>query len=192
VNRLVKIIHQVGTVWDAKPTNNYGDRYILLWHLPQEASAKKGTESVVSGEEGQEKEAKLGIKSPRPDAPWMKEEVDEFEKLKDEEIPKKREEIADKALISAVKTIAEIERDAGLLAYSRHPRIQTKFENNYKTQISFGLHTGISIEGSIGTEMKMDYLNISMDAQIALRINELSDKYDTQILMSGDMYDMLS
>ena len=38
----------------------------------------------------------------------------------------------------------------------------------------------------------MDYLNISMDAQIALRINELSDKYDTQILMSGDMYDMLS
>ena len=40
--------------------------------------------------------------------------------------------------------------------------------------------------------MKMDYLNISMDAQIALRINELSDKYDTQILMSGDMYDMLS
>lgn len=57
------------------------------------------------------------MKPPRPDAPWIKNEVDEYEDLTEAEIPNKRTELADKALISAVKTIAEIERDAGLLAY---------------------------------------------------------------------------
>lgn len=53
----------------------------------------------------------------RPYAPWIKDEFDEFEDLTDAEVPKKKQELADKALISTVKTIAEIERDTGLLAY---------------------------------------------------------------------------
>mgnify|MGYP003944343105 CR=1 FL=1 len=36
VNRLIKIIHQVGAKWDGAPTNNYGDHYILTWRLPNE------------------------------------------------------------------------------------------------------------------------------------------------------------
>ena len=40
----------------------------------------------------------------------MKDEYDEFEDLKEIDIPDKREEIADKALISAVKTVAELQR----------------------------------------------------------------------------------
>lgn len=82
------------------------------------------------------------VKPPRPDAPWIKNEVDEFEDLAETDIPNKRTELADKALISAVKTIAEIERDTGLLAYQRHPRIQTRFEGKYKTKVSFSLHVG--------------------------------------------------
>lgn len=40
VNRLIKIIHEVGEAWDGVPTNNYGDRYILTWKLPQFSSEK--------------------------------------------------------------------------------------------------------------------------------------------------------
>jgi hypothetical protein len=48
--------------------------------------------------------------SPRPDAPWIKDEPNEFEDLKEKDIAKIREELADKALIAAVKTVAELSR----------------------------------------------------------------------------------
>lgn len=131
-------------------------------------------------------------KIPLPYAPWIKNEVDEFEDLAEADIPKKRQELADKALISAVKTIAEIERDQGILAYKRHPRILTRFDKQYKAQVTFGLHVGIAIEGSIGSDMKIDYLNVSPDTAISVRINELCESYGTQILLTGDMFDTLS
>lgn len=134
----------------------------------------------------------IPVKSPLPYAPWIKNEIDEFEDLTEAEIPKKRQELADKALIAAVKTITEIERDTGIIAYKRHPRISTRFDKKYKTQVSFGLHVGIAIEGAIGSDMKIDYLNVSPDAAISVRINELCEQYDTQILLTGDMYDTLS
>ena len=51
------------------------------------------------------------LKSPRADAPWLKDEVDDFEDLLDKDMDKYREDCADKSLIHAVKTIAELTRD---------------------------------------------------------------------------------
>jgi predicted aldo/keto reductase-like oxidoreductase len=67
------------------------------------------------------------IKSPRAYAPWMKDEADEFEDLLDKDIDKYREDLADKSLIHAVKTIAELTRDQVLKAYSNHPRVTPRF-----------------------------------------------------------------
>jgi len=106
----------------------------------------------------------------KPYAPWIKDEPDEFEDLKLNDLQKEREEIADKALISTVKTVAELLREQDLQAYSKHPKIAPKFGKDYKTEISFGIHTGFTIEGSIGTDMKVDALFISPDAMIAHRI----------------------
>ena len=50
----------------------------------------------------------METKAIRPDAPWMKEEYDEFENLQEGDLEKWRQETADKALISVVKTVAEI------------------------------------------------------------------------------------
>lgn len=38
---------------------------------------------------------------------------------------------------------------------------------------------GFAIEGSIGTYMKVDALYLSPDMQIALRVEELNEKYST-------------
>lgn len=67
------------------------------------------------------------VKTPRPDAPWMKDEPEEFEDLQESDIAKLKEEIADRSLISAVKTVAELSRAQDLQAYSRHPKIMPKF-----------------------------------------------------------------
>lgn len=62
----------------------------------------------------------------------------------------------------------------------------------YKTEISFGIHVGTAIEGSIGTYMKIDPLYLSPEVEIARRMNEMNDIYNTQVLFSGDFYELLS
>jgi class 3 adenylate cyclase len=132
------------------------------------------------------------IKSPRADAsaPWMKDEVDEFEDVTDLDVY--CSDKADKALIHAVKTLAELTRDLKLKAYSSHPRVTPRFQQSYQCKVTFGLHCGYAVEGSVGTNMKVDALYISSDTQIAARIEELNDKYNTKILISGDLYDIMS
>lgn len=58
-------------------------------------------------------------------------------------------------------------REQDLQAYSKHPKISPKFNKDYKTEISFGIHVGFCVEGSIGTDMKVDALYISKDLVIA-------------------------
>lgn len=137
----------------------------------------------------------METKTPRPDAPWIKDEVDDFEDLREGDLNKYLEETADKALISVVKTVAEIARAADLLQYARHPKIIQYFKDvpeGYKTEVTFGLHTGTTIEGSIGTEMKVDPLYISSDMMVTKRIESLNEHYGTKCLISGEFYDLLS
>lgn len=67
------------------------------------------------------------LKSPRADvsAPWIKDEVDEFEDVQD--FDNYVQDKADKVLIHAVKTLAELTRDLKLKAYSSHPRVTPRF-----------------------------------------------------------------
>lgn len=35
VNKIVKIIHEVAKRWEGAPAKNYGDKYLLIWKLPE-------------------------------------------------------------------------------------------------------------------------------------------------------------
>lgn len=54
------------------------------------------------------------------------------------------------------------------------------------------MHVGHAIEGSIGTEMKIDPLYLSQDVQIAERLEGLNEAYGTQILLTGELNELLS
>lgn len=65
VNRLIKIIHEVGEVWDGIPTNNYGEYYLLTWRLPTPSedmpkNNEPGDAPKGSSEENQFKEGEDG------------------------------------------------------------------------------------------------------------------------------------
>ena len=66
------------------------------------------------------------------------------------------------------------------------------FQDKYNIRISFALHVGRAIEGAIGSEFKVDALYLSADTQIGLRIDQLCDTYDREILVSGEFFNMLS
>lgn len=95
-------------------------------------------------------------------------------------------------MISAIKTIQEIYRAQDLQAYSRHPKIAHKFGEKYSIKISFSLHTGRSYEGAIGSEYKVDAIFVSKEVQVCLRLDELCDVYNREILLTAELYMMLS
>ncbi len=255
VNKIVKIIHEVCSVWEGMPTKNYGEKYLLTWKLPaldqaidklelEEKERKKEAARLKAIEQGldpdeidipEDKELNIFEKGEDEDdeKPNIKFGLDDsvavdkpgertsllelgdldmpkneigkdgriinknekkkpFNEMKKAEILASREEIADRVIISAVKTICTLQRANDLNAYSRHPRIQHTFGANYQIRISFAMHAGKAIEGSIGSEQKVDALYLSTDAQITQRIDELCEVYDRQILMTGELHHMLS
>ena len=61
--------------------------------------------------------------SPDDNSHDKKDTDEKEEKLTKKQIYALREDVIDKALISAVKTLAQLQRAQDLMAYSRHPRI---------------------------------------------------------------------
>jgi len=229
VNKIVKIIHEVCSVWEGMPTKNYGEKYLLTWKLPaldqaidklelEEKERKKEAARLKALEQGldldeidipEDKESNIFEKGEDEDdeKPNIKFGLDDsvavdkpgertsllelgdldmpkneigkdgriinknekkmpFNEMKKADILAAREEIADRVIISAVKTICTLQRANDLNAYSRHPRIQHTFGANYQIRISFAMHAGKAIEGSIGSEQKVDALYLSTDAQL--------------------------
>jgi len=58
--------------------------------------------------------------------------------------------------------------------------------------MSFSLHTGKACEGPIGSEFKVDAIYVSKDVQVGTRIDQLCDLYNREILLTNDLYMMLS
>jgi hypothetical protein len=58
--------------------------------------------------------------------------------------------------------------------------------------MSFSLHTGKACEGPIGSEFKVDAIYVSKEIQVGARIDQLCDLYNREILLTNDLYSMLS
>jgi len=113
VNNVVKIIHECAKRWDGAPTKNYGDKYLITWKLPTLKEKKQGRrvliqEDIEEIENGPENELKENIDESNKEL--FEQPVDQEVKRQEEEKLLRRIEIADKALISIVKTIVELRR----------------------------------------------------------------------------------
>lgn len=54
------------------------------------------------------------------------------------------------------------------------------------------MHAGWAIEGAVGTEQKIDALFLSPDSSISMKIEDLCSRYESTILVSGDLHKLLS
>ena len=89
-------------------------------------------------------------------------ELEEKKRKEEEEdkiiIHEEIQEVADKTLITAIKIISEVRRASDLSAYSTHPKLGPKHNNNFKTELSCAIHIGPMIEGVVGSSFKIDHL----------------------------------
>lgn len=99
--------------------------------------------------------------------------------------------ICDMSVFSFLKIIAKINKYEHILAYSEHPGLRKKIEE-FKVKMGFGLHQGWAIEGAIGSHFKIDASYLSPNVNMAARLEAATAQFGTPLLISGDLYDLLS
>ena len=108
------------------------------------------------------------------------------------------DDMADKALESyrqAIQSIRDSPKLTKLIARAdvqkRFPAADREF-GTYLPSMGFGLHYGWSIEGAIGTNLKMDAAYLGGDVDLADVLEANTKEYKTPILMTEQFYNQLS
>jgi len=95
-------------------------------------------------------------------------------------------------LITTVKIVSEMRRAAHINQFYKRPEIVHKFGQGSRPHLTFALHMGWTIEGTIGSESKIDACYLSPHMQASYKLQELCDFFDQQILVSESLYSMMS
>ncbi|CDJ35924.1 adenylyl cyclase, putative [Eimeria mitis] len=100
--------------------------------------------------------------------------------------------LADMAVMSFVKVVAGINKSHTLAEYREIPEIIERMGTGWKVKMGFGLHVGWAIEGAIGSEYKIDASYLSPNVNMASRLEAATKQYGVTILISSDLYDIMS
>ncbi len=75
--------------------------------------------------------------------------------------------LADSALLAFVCSTLELQTSPSLKDYRDNRRLMRKFEYPFVPRMSFGLHAGWAIQGTIGSKYKIDASFMSQDIEIS-------------------------
>eukprot|EP00929_Paragymnodinium_shiwhaense_P049280 TRINITY_DN24868_c0_g1_i1.p1 TRINITY_DN24868_c0_g1~~TRINITY_DN24868_c0_g1_i1.p1 ORF type:complete len:985 (+),score=150.21 TRINITY_DN24868_c0_g1_i1:265-3219(+) len=106
-----------------------------------------------------------------------------------EDIKVKRQ--ADMSMTTVARIIALASRSPVLAAYRKHPGLQYRIDN-YRVNLTCGLHFGWSIEGAVGSEFKIDASYMSPNVSTAEAIEQLTRIYGVTVLVSHSVVDICS
>ena len=101
-------------------------------------------------------------------------------------------QMADLAVYSFVKMVAEISRAPSLQKYRNNSGLKDRISNYQGVKMGFGLHVGWAIEGPIGSEFKIDASYLGSHVNMASRLEGATKAYGIPILVSGDLYDLMT
>lgn len=101
--------------------------------------------------------------------------------------------IVDGALTAFRRCVREVAASQTLQLVTNVEAIHKTFgRSKYRTRIGYGLHFGWSVEGPVGSPMKIDCSYLSSEVKISERLEAATKIYSSNILMSGQFYDLLS
>jgi len=89
---------------------------------------------------------------------------------RNESLQEEKTQMADESLITAIKIVSEIRRANQFNVYFRKNQMVQRFGNVTRPYLTFGLHLGWTIQGSIGSDNKIDACYLSPHLQIATRL----------------------
>merc|ERR1712190_716748 len=99
--------------------------------------------------------------------------------------------LADMALISLIKIVAEVNKSAQLAEYRNHAKLVKRLPN-YRVRLGFGMHEGWAIEGAIGSEFKIDASYLSPNVNMASKLEAVTKQYGCLVLVSESLITLMS
>jgi len=101
--------------------------------------------------------------------------------------------VVDGALTAFRRCVREVASSQTLQLVTNVEAIHKKFgRGKYRTKLGFGLHFGWSVEGPVGSPTKIDCSYLSPEVKISDRLEAATKIYSSNVLMSGQFYDLLS
>ena len=184
VNNIAEIVHTIVDRFQGSPNKNIGDAFLLVWKF------RLDDDSFIN-------ERLKRLNNNLKDSSNSK-DVKEIKLFKNatlvESINENAEyisDLSDLALMSFLKIICKINRKEKILRYRENETLHTSF-NGYKVKMGFGLHLGWAIEGSIGSDYKIDASYLSPNVNIAARLEAATKQYGVPLLISHSLYEFLS
>lgn len=106
----------------------------------------------------------------------------------------RQEFVADQALLSLLKTTAEMARYEDFICNFSSTALAVLYERmpGYKCKMGCGLHMGWAVEGAIGSDKKIDASYISPHVNWAEFLESSTKEYGVPVLMSEPFFRLLS
>lgn len=101
------------------------------------------------------------------------------------------QQLADMSVISFLKIISSINKSRKLFKYRLNTELTDRIPN-YTVKMGFGLHVGWAIEGAIGSFYKIDASYLSPNVNMASRLEAATKQFGVQLLLSGELYHIMS
>ena len=95
------------------------------------------------------------------------------------------------SVFSFLKIIAKLNKYKHILNYNKD-REMLKRVSDFKVRMGFGIHQGWAIEGAIGSYFKIDASYLSPNVNMAARLEAATKQFNTPLLISGHLRDILS
>ena len=99
--------------------------------------------------------------------------------------------IADMAVFSFIKMIADINQSKKLAKYRTYEALNARMPN-YRVKLGSGIHAGWAIEGALGSEYKIDASYLSPHVNLTMGLEEATKIYGVPFVVSNAYYDLTS
>ena len=195
VNQIASIVHMSIHHCNGSANKNLGDSFFLVWKfLP---SSWEQVEISAPSEKSPKFRASVSISNnsfikSSESGSFSTSELSET--VQELVLKKNAFDVrlnADLAVLSFIKIISKIHKMSDMLEYRKDPRLKNKIPG-FAVNMGFGLHMGWAIEGAIGSYYKIDASYLSPNVNIAARVKAATAQYGVQMLMSGQIQELLS
>eukprot|EP00920_Eleutheroschizon_duboscqi_P033257 GHVT01080196.1.p1 GENE.GHVT01080196.1~~GHVT01080196.1.p1 ORF type:complete len:439 (-),score=59.41 GHVT01080196.1:417-1733(-) len=185
VNKVARLVHTCVNECRGSANKNIGDSFLLVWVANDGASKQTKKQMTASA-------VPLGTAGRSPSMQYRRSKLpsigrNSIARSANENqaaLQRRVRDLSTRALYAFIKVIAELRRAPDLATYAKHPKIIPTFGMKYKLKMRIGIHCGWSIEGSIGSEYKIDASYLSSHVNLAARLQAATNIYGSSILLS--------
>lgn len=203
INHIAEIIHDSVAMYSGNITKNYGESILAIWKFTSnnfvvdenQAYSSIKDNNIMNLEKIRKQRKTFTLKDEGMKIKNQMNEIlksktlvststDKYTKpeIRNEDLIVLMENITDLALFSCIRIYHKIQKKSNALFT----------DPSNKISIGFSLHLGSSIEGVIGSSLKIDTVHLSRNTIITEKLNDLSIFYGVDFIFTDEVYNHLS